>query len=95
VPHHRRFSHFARTRAFIDAQHAAPPQIADAVAELLTRLERGQAKDLEVLPYKGDPQLGNAWTMAVPGCDAFILYKEYLDQAVLQLIQLFWLDEPT
>jgi hypothetical protein len=93
MPHHRRFSYFRRTKAFYDALNAAPPHVADAVTEVLAKFESGQAKDLEVLPYKGDPLLGNAFTMALPGCDAFILYKEFLDQAVLQLIQLVWLDE--
>jgi hypothetical protein len=87
MPHHRRFTHFARTKVFRDQFAAAPPNVAAAVTEVLAKFERGQAKDLAVLPYWGDPQLGNAWTMAVPGCDAFILYKEFLDQAVLQLIQ--------
>jgi hypothetical protein len=93
MPHHHRFTYIHRTKAFREALDAAPPHVIDAVAEVITRLRDGTAKDLPVLPYWGDPQLGNAYTMAVPDCHAFILYREWLDQALLQLVQLVWLDD--
>jgi hypothetical protein len=91
MPQHRRFTYVARTRAFREALDAAPEDVVRAVAEVTVRFRDGQAQGLSVLPYWGDPELGNAFTMALPSCDAFILYKEYLDQAVLEFIQLVWL----
>lgn len=91
MPQHRRFSYVARTRAFREALRAAPEDVVRAVAEVTVRFRDGRAQGLSVLPYWGDPKLGNAYTMALPGCDAFILYKEYLDQAILEFIQLVWL----
>jgi hypothetical protein len=91
MPHHRRFTHVARRKAFREALDAAPEHVRSAVAEVTIRFRDGRAGNLRVLPYLGDPQLRNAFTMALPGCDAFILYKEYLDQAVLEFIQLVWL----